>query len=157
MPLGLGQERVKMETSNGKTGVKWFIQIMGQKRLLATVCIWMLFLVNGMRMTVQSKLLENYTLLCKLDIQTRLHSNRWCWWLEDVKVVTDTLRLQHSSPTFLPSNPYETTTNTLIFSSHYTVCKKQKKFEGCLATKVFYHCTGFDYSNPMNERLCLGE
>lgn len=60
MLLGLGQERVKMEISNGKTGVKWFIQIMGQKRLLGTVCIWMLFLVNGMRMTVQSKLLENY-------------------------------------------------------------------------------------------------
>ena len=60
MLLGLGQERVKMEILNGKTGVKWFIQIMGQKRLLGTVCIWMLFLVNGMRMTVQSKLLENF-------------------------------------------------------------------------------------------------
>ena len=59
MLLGLGQERVKMEILNGKTGVKWFIQIMGQKRLLGTVCIWMLFLVNGMPMTVQSKLLVN--------------------------------------------------------------------------------------------------
>ena len=55
MPLGLGLEKVKMETLNGKTGVKWFIQIMDQKQLLGTACTWMLFQDNGMPMTVQSK------------------------------------------------------------------------------------------------------
>ena len=37
------------------------------------------------------------------------------------------------------------------------MCKKIKQFSGCLETKVYQHCNGFDYSQPDNERLCFGK
>ena len=41
-----------------------------------------------------------------------------------------------------------------MFSENYVVCKKMKQFTGCAETKEFHHCSGFDYSQPNNERLC---